>query len=148
MSEPSESGDVTVDIDVNRITEIVMQQPVRLAVLYGSHVRGTATSDSDVDIAIAFEGERSSSERLERRVDLTVALSKALGTDSVDVADLDSIRPSIGQSALRTGIVLVGDQDTVSEYLERFERERDTEQTHDERMRRFDSILGRLEETV
>ena len=38
--------------------------------LYGSHVHGTETTDSDVDVAVGFEESVPESERLDRRVDL------------------------------------------------------------------------------
>ena len=73
---------------------------------YGSHVHGTETTDSDV--AVGFEESVPASGRLDRRV----ALVDALGTDHVDVADLDGIRPEVGLAALETGRVLLGDRDT------------------------------------
>ena len=58
----------------------------------------------------------------------------------VDVADLDAIRPEVGASALETGII-VGGTERVGAIRERFDRERETDETHEDRMRRFDSIL-------
>jgi predicted nucleotidyltransferase len=137
------------DVDSEDVARIVERYPVRCAVLYGSRVRGTATADSDVDVAVAFEEGLSPTERLERRIDLTGDLIDALGTDDVDVADLDTIRPEVGLSALRTGCVLLGTQDVIEDYRERFERETTIdEDTHEQRMRRFDSILEQLEGQV
>ena len=66
----------------------------------------------------------------------------------VDVAVLDAIRPEVGASALETGIIIVGGNERVDAIRERFERERETDETHEDRMRRFDSILERLEGRV
>jgi len=137
------------DVDPEHVGRIIERYPVRCAVLYGSRIRGTATADSDVDIAVAFEEGLSPTERLERRIDLIGALIDALGTDDVDVADLDTIRPEIGLSALRTGRVLLGTQETIEDYRDRFERETTVDdETHEQRMRRFDSILEQLEGRV
>jgi len=146
MCARSDIGDV--DLDVDSVIETLETYPVRYAVLYGSHAHGVATEESDVDVAVAFDETLSELERFDRRIELVVDLMDALGTDNVDVADLDAIRPEVGLDALETGHVLVGDQETCEEYRERFEREVPSAETHEDRMRRFDAILDRLEETV
>jgi len=137
----------TANIDIDEVRGVIEEYPVRCALLFGSHARGTATSSSDVDVAVAFEGGLSDENRLERRIELTTALSKALGVDDVDVTDLDRVRSEIGRSVLETGVVLVGDIEIVDEYRERFEREA-VDESHDDRMRRFDDVLERLEGRV
>ncbi len=131
------------------VTQVVEAYPVELAVLFGSYARGTETPESDIDVAVAFDGDRSPQERLELRIDLVVELTKALEMDAVDVADFESIRPDIGIAALQTGTVLVGENDQVQHLLGDFEQEVTTdEETHEDRMRRFDSILEQLEANV
>lgn len=131
------------------VTQVVEAYPVELAVLFGSYARGTETSESDIDVAVAFDGDRSPQERLELRIDLVVELTKALGMDAVDVADFESIRPEIGISALHTGILLVGQGEQVEHLLDQLEQEvTSDEETHEDRMRRFDSILDQLEADV
>jgi len=135
--------------DGDEIATVLAQHPVRLAVLFGSQATGTATVESDIDVAVAFESDLSPAERLTERIDLTTALVRAFGTDAVDVTDLDSVSPAVGADALETGQLLVGDQATLSAYRRRFERERtETEETHDERMQQFKSILQRLDAAV
>ncbi|MFT4923512.1 MAG: hypothetical protein ACI8XM_002739, partial [Haloarculaceae archaeon] len=88
-------------------------------------------------------------ERLDRRIDLTTDLVAFLGTNDVDVTDLDSVRPDVGSSALQHGTLLVGGREVLEEYLERFERERrPTDDSREERMHRFDALLERLEGKV
>ncbi|WP_092902973.1 type VII toxin-antitoxin system MntA family adenylyltransferase antitoxin [Halostagnicola kamekurae] len=123
--------------------------PVEFAVLFGSSARGIETPESDIDVAVAFDGDRSPQERLELRIDLVVELTKALEMDAVDVADFESIRPDIGLSALQTGTVLVGEKDQIEQLFDELEQEVTTdEETHEDRMRRFDSILEQLEANV
>ena len=141
------SGTRKEDLDTDEIVAVVEEYPVRCVVLFGSRVHGAATASSDVDIAVAFEDGLSSATRLERRIELTTALSKALGIDDVDVTDLDRVRPEVGRSVLETGVVLVGDDQALDEYRDRFEREA-TDESHDDRMRRFDDVLDRLEGRV
>jgi predicted nucleotidyltransferase len=147
MTGPLGDEPADPDVDLDRVVRVLEEYPIRCAVLFGSYARGTQTTDSDVDIAVGFEDELSPSERLDRRIELTTDLMETLGTNAVDVADLDSIRPAVGADALRTGTRLVGDRDVVDEYLDRFDRETEDE-THEERMQRFDAILERLEGQV
>lgn len=143
------SGESDATTDGDGLATVIAEYPVRLAVLFGSQADGTATDESDVDVAVAFEADLSPAERLNERIDLTTALVRVLGTDAVDVTDLDSVSPGVGADALESGQLLVGDRSTLSAYRRRFERERTTvEGTHDERMRRFESILERLDAAV
>lgn len=131
------------------VRQVVEAYPVEFAVLFGSYAKGTETQESDVDIAVAFDGDRSPQERLELRIDLVVELTRALEMDAVDVTDLESVRPEIGISALRTGIVLIGEEGRVERLLDELEREVVTDrETHEDRMRRLDSILEQLEANV
>lgn len=131
------------------VMQVVEEYPVKFAVLFGSYARGTETPESDIDVAVAFDSDRSPQERLELRIDLVVELTKALEMDAVDVADFESIRPDIGLSALQTGTVLVGEKDQIEQLLDDLEQEVTTdEETHEDRMRRFDSILEQLEANV
>jgi len=143
----SPGGTTGSEVDPEVAARVVNAYPVDCALVYGSHVDGTATDDSDVDVAIGFEDGLAASERLDYRIELTTELAKTLGTDDVDVADLDDIRPEVGLSALDTGIVLVGDKETLDRYREQFERDTD-EETRNERMQRFDKVLDRLEGQV
>lgn len=136
------------NVDPEAIRRVVEQHPIRCAVLYGSHVQGMATPGSDIDVAVAFESDLTASDRLQQRIELTARLVNVLGTDDVDVADLDVIRPEVGIAAIESGRLLYGSQETLDDYLERFRNETPTDETHEDRMRRFDSVLDRLEESV
>ena len=137
-----------LEIDPDRIRAVLEEYPIRGAILFGSQLHDRTHSQSDVDIAVAFPDELPQSERLDQRVELTAALARTLGTDAIDIADLDSIRPEIGAAAIRTGYRLVGPDELFQRYIEGFEAEIDSEETHEERIREFDSILERLEEKV
>ena len=82
---------------------------------------------------------------MHERIELTTELVLSLGTDDVDVADLETIRPEGREAALTDGTVLVGDRSTVEAYRKRFARERADDDTHNDRMERFDAILERLD---
>ena len=149
MTPPVGDDRADLHVDPDHVARVVREYPVRLAVLFGSHARGTATTDSDVDVAVAFDEDCTPSERLDRRIDLTTDLVESLGANDVDVTDLDSVRADVGNSALQHGTLLVGEMETLEEYRERFEREtRSRNDTHEERMDRFDALLERLEGRV
>lgn len=143
-----EPGLSDVDVDVDAIVATLEAYPVQFAVLYGSHAQGVATSDSDIDIAVAFPESLSESARFDCRLDLVVDLMEALGTDDVDVTDFDTVRPEVGLQAVETGQILIGDRETRKAYREQFERDAPSVGTHEERMRKFDAVLRRLDETI
>jgi len=127
------------------LREVLRAHPVRLGVLFGSQASGEASDHSDIDIAVEFEPSVEDSFRT--RLTLGVALTRALGTDDVDVVDLDTVRPAVGYSALVDGRLLVGDTERAEELKTQFDRERDPP-TRQERRERFDDALERLEELV
>jgi len=131
-------------VDPDEIRTVLESHPVELGVLFGSRARGTSDSHSDVDVAVAFDASLSDDQRSRARIDLVVDLTRALGTDDVDVVDLDAVRPAVGAGALEDGIVLVGDPEEAERRRAEFEH-RTTERTHEERMRRFDELLARME---
>jgi predicted nucleotidyltransferase len=135
---------VSGDVDPATLQCLAGEHPVRVGVLFGSQVRGSQTAESDVDIAVEFEDTLSTDERHRARIDLIVDVQETLGIDDVDVVDLDGVRPAVGASALRTGVVLVGDEKRVERLREDFGSQT-TSRSHDERMREFDDIIERLE---
>jgi len=122
---------------------VLEDHPVQLGVLFGSHARGTAGSHSDIDVAVSFDRSVADQRWLELGVELTVAL----GTDDVDIVDLDTVRPAVGYEALSNGRLLVGDPEAMSERLAQFERDRQVP-TQAERRARFDDALERMERLV
>jgi len=138
---------VTGDVDPATLRRLLGEHPVRVGVLFGSQVQGSRTAESDVDIAVEFGDTLSTDERHRARLDLIVDVQETLGIDDVDVVDFGGVRPAVGASALRTGVVLVGDEERVERLREDFES-RTTNRSHDERMREFDDIIERLEASL
>lgn len=130
---------------VDRLQEVLDQHPIRLGVLFGSQATGTAGDHSDIDVAVEFLP--SVEDGFKAQLRLGVDLTRVLGTDDVDVVDLQTVPPAVGYSALSHGAVLVGDSERVEELQAQFDRERER-LTSTERRERFDNALGRLEELV
>jgi len=85
------------------------RQRVELAYLFGSTARGTTGPLSDVDVAIRFspDGARSLDERLK----LQDALCRELGSDRIDLVDLDDASPVLRYNVIRDGVTLKGEND-------------------------------------
>lgn len=95
---------------------------VEFAVLFGSRARGTADESSDVDVALRFPEGMDDHERFHARNRIDADL-QAYAEGTVDVSDVESLPTPVAYAALRDGVVLVGDEQTVEEHLERVERE-------------------------
>jgi len=130
---------------LDRIRAVLRDYPVRLGVLFGSQATGSAGDHSDIDIAVEFMS--SVEDPFQAQLELGVALTRILGTDDVDIVDLETIQPAVGYSALTNGRLLVGEQDQLDERIKLFDRARE-QSTSAERRERFDDALGRLTELV
>lgn len=128
---------------LERLREVLIKHPIRLGVLFGSQATETAGDHSDVDIAVQFES--SVEDHFRAQLVLGADLALELGTDDLDVVDLDTVRPAVGYAALTEGKLLVGDTNRIEELAAKFDRERERP-TRRERRERFDGALERLEE--
>ena len=135
------------DDALDAVRGILAGKPVRLGVLFGSQATGTAGSHSDVDVAVEFDPAVADDERYRHRLSLVVDLSQALGTDDLDLVDLDTVRPAVGLSALQDATLLVGDHERREQLVSEFERQAEMS-TAAQRRDRFDAALDRLEERV
>lgn len=109
----------TIDRDTLRST--LQEYPLHLAILFGSHVDGTSTPQSDIDVGVLFEEDCSAAERRDLYLDLHSTIAMALGTENVDVTLLDDIPPSVGRQALQSYEILVGDRMLAEQVRERYE---------------------------
>lgn len=82
--------------------------PVTLAYLFGSHARGTADAESDIDIALLVAPALSKEERFDLRLTLRSAIAAALGRDSesVDLVILQDVPALLRYNVLRKGHLL------------------------------------------
>jgi predicted nucleotidyltransferase len=99
-----------------RVRSVLADHPVTLGFLFGSRARGDADPGSDVDVAVVFDD--AASERSGRRLRLGVDLALALGTDDVDVVDLQSASPALVRAIFRDGERLVGTEEIAEQVRE------------------------------
>lgn len=97
--------------DVERIREeLIGRSEVTLAYLFGSRARGTATAESDFDVAVrVFEALPN---RLRYRVRLAEGLAALLGGAKVEVVLLDDAPPALAGRIVREGKLLVSRDET------------------------------------
>jgi len=74
--------------------------------LFGSTVKGKARKNSDVDIAVLFDGERSTIYRFHRKLEIAGELEELLNT-RVDIVDLESADPFFFHQIMLNKILLV-----------------------------------------
>jgi predicted nucleotidyltransferase len=131
-------------IDRTAVRSVLEEYPLRLAILFGSHVDGTPTPQSDVDVGVLFEEDCSASERREMYLDLHSTIATALGTENVDVTLLDDVPPSVGRQALQAYEVLVGEPTLAEQLRERYEATAPLP-SHGDLVTRLDESLAALD---
>ena len=77
------------------------------AYLFGSHARGRAGPDSDVDVAVYIDETAAEEGHWGYRAELTTDLMAALGTDDVDVVVLNEAPILLYHRVLRDGVRLL-----------------------------------------
>lgn len=108
----AETTDLDSSLDLDTLRSVLREHPVRLAILFGSHATGTTHSGSDIDIAVEFDDQRPSDPGYnDTFLGLSADLSDTLGTDAVDLVDLQTLSPSLAESIFDHGVLLVGDHD-------------------------------------
>lgn len=128
-------------IDVEGIRAYLETTDVEFAVLFGSHARGAAETDSDLDVLLRFPDALDDTERFRARNRIDAALQQ-YASGFVDVSDAASLPTHVLHTALRDGVALVGDATSVDRYRDRIERE--YEETADERARERRAVIDRL----
>lgn len=80
----------------SRIIPILRHYDVKRASIFGSFVRGEEREDSDIDILVEFEGEKSLLDLSGLKIDLEEALGR-----KVDVLTYNSLHPLLKERILK-----------------------------------------------
>jgi predicted nucleotidyltransferase len=91
------------------IRKTCRSHPVRLAYLFGSHARGTADTESDLDVAVLADSSLSKEERHALKLRLGRALAGALPLDcgEIDVVVLQDVPTLLQYNVIRGKPVFV-----------------------------------------
>lgn len=131
-------------VDLDALRGVFEPAPVTVGILYGSYVRGDDHERSDVDLAVAFEDELSSTERTRERLALIERLSAELGRDDVDVVVLGELPTDLRRSIRRDGVLVYGSLDEAESILDTSESRTEKERP----LESFDEILGDIRRVV
>lgn len=130
-------------LPMGRLRSVFEEQPIQLAVLFGSHATGRVHAGSDVDIAVEFDGIRpGDNEYNDTLFGLVAELSRILDTDDVDVVDIHTLGPDVASAVFENGTVLLGDEARFQELGEELTNGRDDQPPAE----RFDDALTKIDE--
>lgn len=130
------SGEPTIEgVDIDGIRDYLAQTDVVFAVLFGSHVQGTADESSDVDIALRFPDNMDDHDRFRRRNRIDADLQEYT-PGFVDISDIEMLPTPVAYAALRDGILLAGDEHAAETYQEQVKTEYETAANKREQERR------------
>lgn len=132
-----------VPFPIEAVRSVFREYPVRLALLFGSHARGTASGRSDVDLAVEFDGLQSGDCGYNDALfGLGADLDDVLSFD-VDVVDIHSVEPAVARRIFEDGVLLYGQSEHVSDLRAEVLAADDPERSPRER---FDDALDRIDE--
>ena len=100
-----------VDIDRNMIGALARKYRIRMAVLFGSAVRGEMHEHSDVDIGVVLDDEVTD----ERRLGLYGEIGAAVRSRAVDLTILNHADPLLLFHAVRDAELLFGNPEDLAD---------------------------------
>ena len=111
-------------LNLEPIVSYLTNQPVVSSVyLFGSHAKGTARPDSDVDIAVLFTQGLSKKARFDLRLNLAGDLEDIL-LRTVDLIDLEEATYLLCHQIFLHGLLIIkNDQKQLTEFVVRSRRE-------------------------
>lgn len=88
--------------------DLCRSQPVVLAYVFGSHARGMADAESDIDIAVLTDPSLSKDERFDLRFRLMrhLAVSKNIPVEKIDLVVLQDVPVLLQYNVIRNGQML------------------------------------------
>lgn len=102
-----EPGDANAALVARLASALEPRAEILEAYLFGSHARGQARPDSDIDVAVYIDEERAEDGDWGYRAELATALMAALGEDDVDVVVLNRAPVLLYHRVLRDGVRLI-----------------------------------------
>lgn len=142
MERASET-DLADRLPLDELQAVFTQEPVRLAVCFGSQASGQVHGHSDVDIAIELDGLQPGDEgynevyfRVYRKV------TEGLDREDVDLIDFHTLSGSLARAVFDTGVLLFGEPERVETLRKRVDTEPDSRSPRE----RLDRAIERMDE--
>lgn len=130
------------DLPIDRLRSTLEEHPVQLAILFGSHATMQTHPNSDVDVAVEFDGIQPGDEGYNDALfGLITALAQTVRSD-VDVVDVHTLGPDVASAVFEQGILILGDEDRFQDLGERLTSDRDDRPPAE----RFDEALRKIDE--
>lgn len=140
----SEDAAIDDSLPLEAVREVLREHPVQVAILFGSHASRETHSHSDIDIAVEFETVQPTDPDYNGiRFELSADLSDALGTDDVDLVDLQTVSPELAEAIFDQGVLLVGDPEHAADLQRQLIVPASSDQSPRERL---DAALARIDE--
>ncbi len=110
---------------IARLNKLFATKQVALAYLFGSYATGTNNPSSDLDLAVLMADQKNQDKKL--YLQLFTAIQETLGTERVDLLNLDNASPLMKMEIVRSGRVIYArtedelnnfEMKTIQEYLD------------------------------
>jgi len=101
---------------LSRLRKLFAAKGIIVAYLFGSYAQNTATSSSDIDLAVLLSRDKSSSSEFYRK--LITAIRDNIGTERFDLLILNNASPSIQYEVINTGKVIYARSKQEQEHFE------------------------------
>jgi predicted nucleotidyltransferase len=139
-----ESTDMDTGLPLEQLHAVFEEHPVECAILFGSHATATTHPRSDIDIAVALElTDRTDPAYNDAFFSLSAEVSETLGADDVDLVDIHTLSPRIGEAVFEQGLLLFGDPESVADLRTQVSAASNTAQSP---RQRFDQALAKIDE--
>lgn len=131
-------------LPLKEIQDILDEYPIQFAILFGSYATGNTHERSDIDIAVEFQSiNRTDPGYNDEFFGLSADLSDELGTDDVDLVDVQNLSAGVAKAILDEGLLLVGNRATAESVLK--SKANSSSETRTPR-KRIDTALGKINE--
>lgn len=140
----AESAAIDDSIDLDALRAVLREHPVQLAILFGSYATENTHAESDIDLAVEFDGHRPSDPSYnDTFLGVSADLSETLETDDVDLVDLHATAPTLAEAIFESGVLLVGEPEHAAELRRQLTTASESEQQSPRE--RLDAALARID---
>lgn len=148
MNEVSQAAETDQGdhLSLDALRTALEQEPVRVAICYGSQATGRTHHRSDVDLAVELTDLQPGDDGYTDAFFGDAAVTDALDTEDVGLVDVHTLSGSLARAVFETGVLVAGDTERVETLREQLDTEPD-ERTPPRAPRSGDRTDGRVPRT-